>query len=203
MRAPLFGHLWFPALLVTTLAVTLVGCGGNAATPGSTTPGLQSGNPPVQKGPTSPESDKVTWKKDAAPKSCHTGNKGDGDLSAGVLAMAGACVDKKMKQVGAVLTGEGGGAAAGTPGGMIKQFPLKAQANHCYRVLGLAQASVTDFDIAIVDSAVKNCGEDLTDGNDAVVLEDGVVCFKVDDDVNINAAVGAGSGKWALVVFSD
>jgi hypothetical protein len=200
MRANLLGLLSF-----STLFVSIAACGGS--TPAPTTggnPDISAATPKAPKGPTSPESDKVTWRKDTTGKNCHTGHKGEGDLVAGVKGIADGCVSgTKLKPIGQPLTGEGGGAAAGTPGGMIKQFPLHAQANHCYRVFGLAQASVTDFDIAVVDSAVKNAGEDLTDGNDAIVLEDGDICFKVDDDINVNVAVGQGSGKWAAVIYGD
>jgi hypothetical protein len=190
--------LWFPVLIAS---VSACGGGNTPAGGGTTTPGATS--KPVNTGPASPDSDKVTWKRDS-PKNCHTGNKGDGDLVAAVTSMATACVGGKMKQVGAPLTGEGGSASSGHPGEMIKQFPFKAQANKCYRVFGISPAAtVKDFDIAIVDSATKDAAEDLTDGNDAIVLEDGAVCFKVDDDVNINVAVGEGYGKWAVVIFSD
>ncbi len=202
MRASLFGHLGFSLLLVSTFA-----CGGGAApAPGGTTPtsaGPAGTSKSLGAGPDHPDSDKVTWKKDAPAKNCHTGNKGDGDLVAGVTAMATGCVGSKMKQVGAPMQGEGGGASAGTPGGMIKTLPFKAQANKCYRFFGLAQNTVTDFDISVMDSASKNIAEDLTDSNDAIVLEDGVICFKSDDDISINVAVGLGSGKWAVSVWSD
>jgi hypothetical protein len=179
-----------------------VACGGGGQTgPGATT---ASDKPhQLNPGPSAPESDKVTWKRDS-PKNCHTGNKGDGDLVAAVTSMASSCVGGKMKPLGAPLTGEGGSASSGHPGEMIKQFPLKAQANHCYRVFGISQAAtVKDFDVAIVDSATKSTGEDLTDGNDAIALEDGSICFKVDDDAFVNVAVGDGFGKWAVVIMSD
>jgi hypothetical protein len=189
------------SLCLPAIVVSAVACGGDKAAGGPTAPT----NTPHQlnPGPDKPESDKVTWKRDS-PKNCHTGNKGDGDLVAAVTSMASSCVGGKMKQVGQPLTGEGGSASSGHPGEMIKQFPLKAQANHCYRVFGIAQAAtVKDFDVAIVDSATKSTGEDLTDGNDAIALEDGSICFKVDDDANVNVAVGDGFGKWAVVVMSD
>jgi hypothetical protein len=117
-----------------------------------------------------------------------------------VTAIAGACVDtKKMHQVGQPTTGEGTASTAT----MVKTIPLKAQANHCYRIFGLADPTVTDFDIAVMDSAGKSVGEDLTDSNDAIVLEQGTFCFKQDDAVNVNTAVAAGNGKWAVEIWSD
>jgi hypothetical protein len=86
---------------------------------------------------------------------------------------------------------------------MVKSIPLAAKANHCYRVFGLAEASVTDFDIAIMDSAGKLAGEDTTDTNDAIVLEHGAVCFSQDDSASVNTAVATGKGKWAVEIWSD
>jgi hypothetical protein len=111
--------------------------------------------------------------------------------------MANGCIDKKMHQVGQPIAGEGSREK------MVQSIPLKAEANHCYRVFGLAEPSVTDFDIAIMDSAGKSAGEDLLDSNDAVVLEDGAICFKQADTASINVAVAAGSGKWAVSIWAD
>ena len=201
MRASLLGRISSAVSLVALASLPLVvACGGGAAsTPGATTP--TPGAAPHGAGmPDHPESDKVTWKKDAAPKSCHTGNKGDGDRVASVTSMAKGCVDTgKMHQVGTPSQGEN----SGTTGKMGTTIPLKAQANHCYRVFGIAEATVTDFDIAVMDSTGKSCGEDSTDGNDALVLEDGNICFKADDDVSVNVAVATGTGKWAVEIWSD
>jgi hypothetical protein len=178
-------------------------CGGETPTP--TTPSSASAlapkDPSLPKAATSPESDKVTWKKDAATKSCHTGAKAEGDLAAVVTGIANACIDtKKMKMVGQPTKGEG---TSSDPTKMVTTIPLKAQGGHCYRIIGLAEKTVTDFDVAVMDSAGKSVGEDLNDSNDAIVLEDGVICFKADDNVNINAAVASGAGKWAVEVWSD
>ncbi len=138
---------------------------------------------------TKPESDKVTWKTGA--KSCHLAMKGP-DLAATTTAIANGCVDTtKMHQVGSPTTGEGQASSAT----MVKTIPLAAKANHCYRVLGLAEPTVTDFDVAIMDSAGKLAGEDTTDSNDAIVLEDGAICFNVDDNVNVNTAVAMRAGE--------
>ncbi len=184
------------ALFVTT---AITACGGGA-TPDANSPtatAKPAGDSTLPKAPDHPESDKVTWKKDG--KSCHTNDKGAGDLVASVTTMAKGCVDtSKMKMLGQPTQGKG--AETGT---MVTPIPLNAKANHCYRVFGLAQATVTDFDVAIMDSAGKSTGEDLTDSNDAIVLEDGNICFKVDDTVAVNAAVASGAGNWAVEIWSD
>jgi hypothetical protein len=132
-------------------------------------------------------------------KNCHTGTAG-ADLTAAVTGLASRCIDTtKMHQVGQPTTGEGQGSSAT----MVKTIPLAAKANHCYRIFGLAEPSVADFDIAVMDSNAKAAGEDLTDTNDAIVLEDGSICFTQDDAANVNTAVATGKGKWAVEIWSD
>jgi hypothetical protein len=196
MRAHTIGACFL--FLVTTAACG----GGGASTPGGTTPGgpgagNESTLPPR---PTAPDSDKVTWKKDPPGKNCHQAPSG-GDLVAGVTSLASACIDTgKMKQVGTPTQGDG---KEGDPAKMVTTIPLKAQANHCYRFFGLAEATVKDLDIAVMDSGGKACGEDLNDTNHATTLDDGNICFKVDDTVNVNVATATGFGKWAVEIWSD
>ena len=191
----------FALVATPILVITAVACGGSK-TPGPTTPaGSSSAAPtgdPTITHPDHPDSTKVTWKKDSPAKNCHTGDKGAGDLSVSVDKIATSCVDTKtMHKLGTTTTGAGSSTA------MVTAIPLKAQANHCYRFFGLAEATVTDFDIAVIDSTGKSCGEDLNDNNDAIVLEDGNICFTSDDSVNVNAAVASGQGKWAVEIWSD
>ncbi len=186
------------ALVSAFLGGALVACGGGsapAAPAAGPTPIPTSTALPAPAVAGSPESDKVTWKQDATAKNCHTAKAG-GDLVAAVSAEANGCVSN-MHQVGSPSTG------AGAPGNLVTTIPLAAKAGHCYRVFGLAETTVTDFDIAIMDSAGKSCGEDGTDSNDALVRENGSICFKVDDAANVNAAVATGQGKWAVEVWSD
>jgi hypothetical protein len=141
----------------------------------------------------------VTWKKDVSKKNCHGAAKGP-DLAASVTAIASACVDTtKMHQLGSTTKGEGVASSAT----MVKAVPLAAKANHCYRIFGLAEPTVTDFDIAVMDSAGKSAGEDTTDTNDAIVLEDGAICFTQDDAATVNMATATGKGKWAVEIWSD
>lgn len=181
-----------------SISVFASACGGGDTPPPATpTGGTASGAPTDKSIPaaaTKPASDKCTWKKTNT-KTCHVNAKSDGDLSAAVADIGKGCIDPKMKPIGAAETGDSST--------MVKTVPVKVQANHCYRVIGLAQASVTDFDIAVMASDGKSCGEDLNDSNDAIVLEDGVICFSQDDTVNVNAAVAQGTGKWAFQVWSD
>jgi hypothetical protein len=195
MRAPLFVTLSSPVILAAFVA-----CGGSSPPPAATAAlPAASATPAVPStASTSPDSDKVTWKKDAPAKNCHTA-KPVGDYTAAVTGMAKNCVGATMHQLGSATTGTGQASTAS----MVTTIPLKAKANHCYRAFGLADSSVSDFDIAIIDSAGKSAGEDGTDGNDAIALEDGSICFKVDDTANVNTAVASGQGKFAVEIWSD
>ena len=180
----------------------LAACGGSSPPPATSDSASSLGATtatPAAVQATKPEYDKVTWKKDVAKKNCHQPGKG-ADLAASTTAIASACVDAtKMHQIGSPTTGEGQASSAS----MVKTIPLAAKANHCYRIFGLAEATVTDFDIAVMDSAGKLAGEDTTDSNDAIVLEDGSICFTADDAANVNTAVATGKGKWAVEIWSD
>jgi hypothetical protein len=183
-------------------ALSLVACGGSspppAAEPSTASLAAPTKTPPAVKAG-KPESDKVTWKPDAPAKNCHK-KTSTADLVASTTSIASGCVDTtKMHQLGSPTTGEG----LASSDTMVKSIPLAAKANHCYRIFGLAEPTVTDFDIAIMDSAGKLAGEDTTDTNDAIVLEDGSVCFSQDDAASVNTAVATGKGKWAVEIWSD
>jgi len=198
MRFPPSGCL--ASSVVLSLA-SLVACGGSSPPPASQDSVASLAAKPTTPAAvqaTKPESDKVTWKKDAPAKNCHKPTTGD--LVAATSSVAGGCVDAtKMHQLGSPTTGEGQASSAT----MVKSIPLAAKANHCYRVFGIAEPTVTDFDIAIMDSAGKLAGEDTTDTNDAIVLEDGAICFSQDDAASVNTAVATGKGKWAVEIWSD
>jgi hypothetical protein len=188
--------------LAACVFVSLAGCGGSPPPPAASgtteSLGAKTTTPAAVKA-SKPESDKVTWKKDASAKNCHQPLKGT-DLAAATTSVASVCVDAmKMHQLGTPTSGEGQ-ASTDT---MVKSIPLAAKANHCYRVFGTAESTVTDFDIAVMDSAGKLAGEDTTDSNDAIVLEDGAICFTADDNAMVNTAVATGKGKWAVEIWGD
>ncbi len=197
-----------PALiLVATLTsvATLVACGGGG---GETLPtkGVESlearqakmdqaGEPPL---PTKPDSDKVTWKQDPAYAKCHNDVKTGADLVAGVKAMGQACASAMgLKPLGDVTQDK---YKKDDP---AHSLPLHAEAGKCYRVYGLSEDALQDLDIAIMDSAGKSCGEDGSDSPDAVVLESGMICFTVADDVKVNVAAGSGAGKYAVQIWGQ
>lgn len=198
MRKTTLASLALLALPSVALLAVSAACGGGNSKGGATSPSGAPKDPYAVPAATAPDSDKVTWKKDATLAKCHNDVKTGADLQAGVMAMAKDCAGmSKMKQVGDAVSGSRG------PMDKPQQIPLHAKANHCYRVYGLSEDALKDLDISITDSAGKVAAEDGSDSPDSVVLEDGDVCFKVDDEANINVAAGDGTGKFVVVVWSD
>jgi len=190
-----------PSLALLSIA-SLVACGGGAADTGSGS-NLPNSSAVVAKAnepalPTHPDSDKVKWKQDPAFAKCHNDVKTGADLVAGVTAMAQGCAGAlKMHQVGQTTQD--------TFKNLDKAHPiaLHAESGHCYRVYGLSEDALQDLDIAMMDSAGKECAEDGSDSPDAVLLEDGAVCFTAADDVSINVAAGNGTGKYVVQIWGD
>lgn len=149
--------------------------------------------------PSNPPSTKATVKNDAAWAACHAHYEAKKkDVSKDVQAMAAACAKvTKMKLVGAALTGKQGDQDP------PQTFPLKAEANHCYRVYAQASEGIKDLDLAIKDSLGALAGEDSTDDPSPVILEDGAVCFQQADNATIVVSVGLGKGTYAIEVWKD
>ena len=183
----------FAWMLFATSAV-LEACGGGAKPPAAPTPASLDPS-------TLPASTKIETKSDPAFASCHNAYKpssNDKDVASDVAAMAKGCADAtKMKKVGDTLNGQL--SEKGTP----VTFPLSAQAGKCYRVYGMSQSTMQDFDLVIIDSANALVAQDTTDDVSPVIAEDGKVCFKVADASTIRASAGAGAGSFALEVWSD
>jgi hypothetical protein len=211
--APRANLLALPALHVLVVASALAagGCGGGgaeatapatpaaaAAAPAAAAKPAGSADQFAQPKADKPDSAKVTWKRSPALASCHNDVKTGADLVAGVTAMAKGCAAAgNMHQVGQTVQGSRGNLDP------AQAIPLKAEANHCYRVYGLSEDALKDLDIAVIDSAGKSAGEDGSDSPDAVVLEDGAICFTAADDAKVNVAAGSGAGKYAVQIWSD
>jgi len=190
-----------PLALLTLASLVACGGGGGDTPPANTqlTAAQQqakmdkAGEPPL---PTKPDSDKVTWKQDPSFAKCHNDVQTGADLVAGVTAMANGCASlMKMHQIGQTTQDTFGATDKAHP------IALHAEAGKCYRVYGLSENALQDLDIAIMDSAGKAAAEDGSDSPDAVVLEDGMVCFTATDDVQVNVAAGNGAGKYAVQIW--
>ena len=129
---------------------------------------------------------------------CHSSYKtASADVGAEVTKMAQGCSAITKMHPGEVWKGSQG---ASSP---AQSFKLRAVAKHCYRVYGAAVAGITDLDVLLKDSEGAVAGEDSTDDPTPVVLEDGAVCFKQDDEASVVVSVGAGEGAYAVQVWSD
>ncbi len=171
----------------------------SAADSASATPAL-SGSTAVVAPPPVPTSKKATKKNDPTWATCHTSYQAKAkDVSKDVAAMAKGCAAAtKMKEVGKTLTGKQ------TDQQAPQSYPLDAKANHCYRVYAQAADGIKDLDVVIKDGDGISAGEDSTDDPSPVVLEDGAVCFTVDDPkATVVVSVGMGGGNYAVQVWSD
>jgi hypothetical protein len=141
----------------------------------------------------------VTTKNDPAWATCHQSYEAKKkDVSKDATAMAAGCAKvTKMKLLGKQLTGKQGDQDP------PQSFPLKAEANHCYRVYAQASEGIKDLDVSIKDSTGAIAGEDSTDDPSPVVLEDGAVCFKEADAATVIVSVGMGKGNYALEIWKD
>lgn len=183
----------FAARFACFLVPLIAACGGGA--------GAGPKAPASEPLPTDlPASTKAETKTDPAFASCHNTFKpatNDQDVAADVAAMAKGCADTtKMTKAGDTRTGELSDKAP-------VKLPLSVVAGKCYRVYGMSQSSMQDFDTAVIDSAGALVSEDTTDDVSPVISEDGKVCFKTADMVTLRASAGAGSGKFAIEVWSD
>jgi len=187
------------ALEVAALLSVAASCGGSPAHPA--TPGEGTGSDPTQAliPAGSAGSQKAERMTNPSYSSCHSSYKmATQNVGVEVVGMAQGCAAvTRMHPLGTPF--QANQSAANAP----QSFPVKAQANHCYRVYGAAVVGIKDLDLVLKDSTGAIAGEDSTDDPTPVVLEDGVVCFKENDDASVVASVGDGSGAFALQVWSD
>ncbi len=148
--------------------------------------------------PSNPGSNKASAKHEIAWATCHSSFTPKGkSVSADVTALAKGCAKvTKMKVMGKTLTGK-------LADGGSQSFPLKAKANKCYRVYAQGADTLKDLDVAIKDSAGATAGEDSTDASNAVVLDDGAVCFKEADTASVVVSAGSGNGAFAAQIWGD
>jgi hypothetical protein len=76
---------------------------------------------------------------------------------------------------------------------------LRVDPNKCYRVLFVADESVTDAVVVMRDSALDIVGESATGS----LPEDGTACFASADEISLMVGVGGGQGAYALQLWSE
>src|SRR5260370_19012526 len=148
--------------------------------------------------PSSPASTKAATKSEPAWATCHEKFKAKGNPAADVAALAKGCAKaSKMKPVGKTLTGKQ--SDAGPP----QSYPLKAEANHCYRVFAQGQSTITNLDVAIKDSSGNIVAQDGSSSPTAIVLDDAPPSFIAKDAATVVVSVGSGSGKYAVQIWGN
>lgn len=185
----------------TVVSAGWLGCTGCASAPAATAPSSIAPKQTMAASPAAPEepqpiltSKKVRLRRNIAFESCHVSFHASGDDPAvAVKEMAQGCADvTSMHPLAPPVT-----ASAST------SFALHVEAGHCYRVYGVASGTVQDLDVRIQDSSGEVAGQDETDNKTPVLSEDGVVCFDAADEATVRVAIGAGSGRYAVQVWSD
>jgi len=146
-----------------------------------------------------PISSKTTPKTDPTWAACYQKVKSSGvDPARDVAALASACqAATKMKLVGSTMAGKQ--SASDPP----QSYPLRAEAEHCYRVYAQADAHIEDLHVAIEDSAGIVAAQDSAAAGAVVASRDGAVCFKEGDAAAVVVSVGRGGGAYALQVWGD
>jgi hypothetical protein len=211
------------AIAIAPAAIAFLGCAGaverlpgrsaassqadSGAAPASAAPAATSA-PRASAGPEPPKtpppppnagSTKVTVKTDPAWAACHHGYEAKKkDPVKDVAALSQGCANvAKLTQVGKTLTGKQ------SDQDPPQSFPLAAEAGHCYRLYAQGSEGIRDLDVAIKDSTGALAGEDATDDPSPVLLDDGLVCFKVADAATVIVSVGLGKGTYALEIWKD
>lgn len=159
-------------------------------------PAPNQGDPAPSLGPIS---SKTTPKTDATWAACYQKLKSRGvDPARDVATLASACqAATKMKLVGSTIVGKQ--SASDPP----QSYPLRAEAEHCYRVYGQADLHIEDLHLAIEDSAGIVAAQDSTATGAVIASRDGAVCFKESDTAAVVVSVGRGGGTYALQVWGD
>ena len=194
---------WVTVFWVTVLWATLGagagGCGGSGGHPAASAAEAESDPTQALIPAGSAGSTKAERMTNPSYSGCHSSYQmASQDTAVEVTKMAAGCAAvTKMHPLGETFKGTQ--AASSAP----QAFAFKAKAKHCYRAYGAAVTAIKDLDLVIKDSTGAIAGEDSTDDPTPVVLEDGVVCFKEDDDASVVTSVGDGAGSYAVQVWSD
>jgi hypothetical protein len=190
------------------LCLSLVACGSapapaaadptsvTASHPGAATPGSGSAMLSVAPGSASKKAERRT---NPAWAPCHAAFTPDpkADLGASVDQLAKGCLD--TTKMHALDSFKGSQSASNLP----QSFAFHAEAGHCYRAYAVAAPGIQDLDLLVKDSTGAVAGEDSTDDPSPVVQEDGAVCFNAADSASVVVSIGAGSGAYAVQVWSD
>jgi len=200
--------------LPVTWLVASLACGG----PGSKTPqgtqgdagAIEAGSSPAQVISTLPKdvrspppfhlgSKRASVKPHPEWAACHASFHASGDASKAVQALASACAPATKTHVAAAAITGSQNAISAAP----VTYKFQAQANHCYRVYGVASAGVKSLVAVVTDSEGAEIAEYHTDDVTPYLAPDEAICFSANDEAQIAVSVGLGDGPYALAVWSD
>lgn len=77
-----------------------------------------------------------------------------------------------------------------------REWPFRAKAGHCYRVLSSSDGQARDVVVVFRDGK----GDVVTTGPESALPTHGKACFDADDDTTLLVSVGTGKGSVALQV---
>ena len=168
--------------------------GAPASSPSAASTPFLSSNVPMAPMPPPFQLGSQKAEKKEAPACPATWRPASANLAVEVTSLARACdPSSKMHALGAPITGtQGQGAPA-------QRYPLKADANRCYRVFAALAPGIKTAELMVVDSTGAVAIE--AHGTDPHL--DGAVCFRAADAAQVVVSVGAGEGGYALSIWSD
>jgi hypothetical protein len=178
-----------------------------SAAPTDSGSAVTSSTGPASAMPTASQPSSITSKKTMRKKSpellvCHKDYQPQThghDIAADVKREATMCQDASgMHAVGDVHTFKGK-----KDSDVPDTFTFHAKAGKCYRAFAESGPGIDDLDLVIKDSDRNVAGEDSTDDPNPIALEDGAVCFNVDDDAVVGSTIGSGHGDYVVSLWSD
>jgi hypothetical protein len=85
--------------------------------------------------------------------------------------------------------------------GKEREHRFDALAGDCYRVFGVAEPSVEDLDVEVLDPAGKQLAVDTSDDRWPIVKPDGPFCVFADGQYRVVARAQRGAGNYALEIW--
>jgi hypothetical protein len=85
--------------------------------------------------------------------------------------------------------------------GAASEHRFPASAGDCFRVFAVAEPSVQDLDVEVLDPAGKRVAWDTSDDRWPIALPDGPFCALSDGEYRAVVRAASGSGRYAIEVW--
>jgi hypothetical protein len=129
---------------------------------------------------------------------CHAAFHPMGDPAKAVDALANGCAAvTQMRGAASALMSGSQNATSSQP----TAYKFRGQAKHCYRLYGVAGASVKSLVAVVTDADGAEIAEYHTDDVTPYIAPDEAMCFTDDADAQVVVSVGIGDGPYALAVW--